>query len=68
MNWDIFLSISLLLDNTLKSQYFICDFLSLSTAVYSHYDSVVLTSLQDQANGIVTENLYTTLFRLCKFH
>lgn len=45
MNWDIFLSISLLLDNTLKSQYFTCDFLSLSTAVYSHYDSVVLTSL-----------------------
>lgn len=69
MNWEIFWAISLLLlDNTLESQYFTCDFLNVSTPIHSHYDNVVLTSLQDQANSIVTENLYTTLFRLCKFH
>lgn len=61
MNWEIFWAMSiLLLYNTLESQYFTWDFLSVFTAIYSHYGNV-LTSLQDQANGIVTENLYMTL-------
>lgn len=62
-NWEIFWAIGLLLDNTVESQYSTCDFLSASAAIYSRYDNVLLTSLQDQANGIETRSLYTTLFR-----
>lgn len=62
LNWEILWAMNpLLLCNTLESQYFTWEFVSVFTATHSHYGNVVLTSLQNQAKGIVTENLYTTL-------